>query len=244
MSARVICIVLAVAAAYGQERDGGQRPGFAQGGFMRFSPILAAVDADHDGTISAAELKAAPAALKTLDKNGDGQLTQEELRPAFARGGPGGMEGRGGGPGETQAPSADELVKTLMAFDKDGDGKLSKAELPERMQGLFDRADADKDGFLTAEELKKPASAPRAEQGGRRGEREGGEGGRRMQRMDPVTSALDTDQDGAISAQEMQGAAVALAKLDRNGDGQLTEDEVRPNFGGRGGPRPAQEQKQ
>lgn len=203
---------------------------------MRMSPILAAVDADHDGTISAAELKAAPAALKSLDKNGDGQLTQDELRPAFARG------GSGGGPGATQAPSADELVKTLMAFDKDGDGKLSKPELPERMQGLFDRADADKDGFLTAEELKKTAAAPRAEQAGRRGEREGGEGGRRMQRVDPVTAALDVDQDGVISAQEMQGATAALAKLDRNGDGQLTEDEVRPNFGGRGGQRPPQEQ--
>ncbi|MGC4053174.1 MAG: EF-hand domain-containing protein [Paludibaculum sp.] len=242
MTSRVLFVVIAVAAAgYGQEREGGQRPGFGQGGFMRMSPILAALDADHDGTISAAELKAAPAVLKGLDKNSDGQLTQEELRPAFGRGGP---EGRGGGPGETQAPSADELVKTLMAFDKDGDGKLSKAELPERMQGLFERSDADKDGYLTVEELKKTASAPRAEQGGRRGEREGGEGGRRMQRMDPVTAALDVDQDGVISAQEMQGAAAALAKLDRNGDGQLTEDEVRPNFGGRGGQRPPQEQKQ
>lgn len=211
---------------------------------MRMSPILAVVDADHDGSISAAELKAAPAVLKTLDKNGDGQLMQEELRPAFARGGPGGMEGRGGGRGDAQAPSADELVKTLMAFDKDRDGKLSKAELPERMQGLFERSDADKDGYLTAEELRKTAAAPRVEQGGRRGEREGGEGGRRMQRMDPVTAALDTDQDGVISAQEMQAAAAALAKLDRNGDGQLTEDEVRPNFGGRGGQRPPQEQKQ
>ncbi|MGJ5815806.1 EF-hand domain-containing protein [Paludibaculum fermentans] len=241
---RVVCIAMAVSAAVcGQEREGGSRPGFGQGGFMRMSPILAAVDADHDGTISAAELKAAPAALKALDKNGDGQLTQEELRPAFARGGPGGTEGRGG-PGETQAPSADELVKTLMAFDKDGDGKLSKAELPERMQGLFERADADKDGYLTAEELKKTAAAPRAEQAGRRGERAVGEGGRRMQRMDPASSALDADQDGTISAQEMKGATGALAKLDRNGDGQLTEDEVRPNFGGRGGQRPPREQQQ
>jgi Ca2+-binding EF-hand superfamily protein len=57
---------------------------------MRFDPILAALDANHDGTISAAEIANAPAALKALDKNGDGQLTEDEVRPAFGRGrGPG-----------------------------------------------------------------------------------------------------------------------------------------------------------
>ena len=44
-------------------------------------PIVAAMDTDHDGTISAEELANAPESLKKLDKNGDGQLTPEELRP-------------------------------------------------------------------------------------------------------------------------------------------------------------------
>jgi hypothetical protein len=41
-----------------------------------------------------------------------------------------------------------------MAFDKNGDGKLERAELPERMQGLLDRGDSDHSGFLTAEEIR------------------------------------------------------------------------------------------
>jgi hypothetical protein len=45
------------------------------------SPVIVALDANHDGVISAYEITNAPAALKTLDKNGDGQLTQDELRP-------------------------------------------------------------------------------------------------------------------------------------------------------------------
>jgi Ca2+-binding EF-hand superfamily protein len=58
-----------------------------------------------------------------------------------------------------QADYSNDLVKTLMAFDKDGDGKLSKSEVPERMQGMFDRADTNRDGMLTPEEIRKYAEA-------------------------------------------------------------------------------------
>jgi hypothetical protein len=64
--------------------------------------IVAALDANHDGVIDATEIANASAALKALDKNGDGQLTPEEFmgpRPPRA-GGPGnGPRGPGGGPG-------------------------------------------------------------------------------------------------------------------------------------------------
>jgi len=49
--------------------------------FMRLHPALAALDADHDGEISASEMQNAVAALKTLDKNGDGKLVPAELFP-------------------------------------------------------------------------------------------------------------------------------------------------------------------
>ncbi len=49
---------------------------------------------------------------------------------------------------------ADALVTRMMAFDKDGDGKLTKAEvIDDRLHRLFDRADADKDGTVTKAEL-------------------------------------------------------------------------------------------
>jgi hypothetical protein len=48
---------------------------------MRLNPVLAALDADHNGQISAAEIQNSPAALKTLDKNGDGRLVADELLP-------------------------------------------------------------------------------------------------------------------------------------------------------------------
>jgi hypothetical protein len=54
-------------------------------------------------------------------------------------------------------------------------------------------------------------------------------------RMFPVMTALDSDGNGEISSDEIKGAVAALKKLDKNKDGKLTEDELRPNFGGRGG---------
>ncbi len=38
-------------------------------------------------------------------------------------------------------------------FDADGDGKLSKDEVPPPMQERFDSLDADSDGFITPEEM-------------------------------------------------------------------------------------------
>jgi hypothetical protein len=59
-------------------------------------PILQALDANHDGVIDASEIANAPAALKTLDKNGDGQLTRDEFLPPRPKGPPGGGDEQGG----------------------------------------------------------------------------------------------------------------------------------------------------
>jgi hypothetical protein len=71
-------------------------------------PILAALDADGDGILSQAEIANASAALITLDKNKDGQLTRDEFMPQRpgGRGGQGGPEGPGGtgGPGGGPPP--------------------------------------------------------------------------------------------------------------------------------------------
>jgi len=71
-------------------------------------PLMAALDANHDGVIDADEIKNAPAALLTLDKNGDGKLTQDELRPpGHGPGGFGGPGGPGGGDRPPGPPPAD-----------------------------------------------------------------------------------------------------------------------------------------
>jgi uncharacterized membrane protein YebE (DUF533 family) len=84
-------------------------------------PLVAALDANHDGIIDATEIANAAAALRTLDKNNDGQLTMDEVRRAggFGLGGPGGP----GGPG--LGPRNPEIIKK---YDANGDGQLDQAE--------------------------------------------------------------------------------------------------------------------
>jgi Ca2+-binding EF-hand superfamily protein len=208
--------------------------------YIRISPILNAIDTNHDGVLSAAEIAASASELKKLDKNGDGKLTRDEagirMDQLPGRGGgrgrvPGEGRGPGGGRGEPETPapppSADDMTATLMMFDANHNGQLEKSEVPERFQGLFERGDTNKDGILTKDEIVALAQASRQMKLPQR-----------PNRFDVAMSALDTDGDGEISAAEIEAAPKSLLALDKNGDGQITNDEVAPapgrGPGGRG----------
>ncbi|HAR65603.1 MAG TPA: hypothetical protein DCR55_05250 [Lentisphaeria bacterium] len=115
----------------GKRKDKGKRGmhGPRGGG----SPMVAALDADKDGSVSAVEIANASAALLTLDRDGDGALSREELRP--------------------KPPSPEEMVERMMAKDADGDGVLKGDEIPGMMQDHLDKIDANGDGAIDAEEL-------------------------------------------------------------------------------------------
>ena len=83
----VSTVSLAAAILYAQE---GPPPGDRPDGPPRHGrhhppppPVMEVLDANHDGVIDAEEIANASKALLKLDKNGDGKLTFEEVRPPF-----------------------------------------------------------------------------------------------------------------------------------------------------------------
>lgn len=60
-------------------------------------------------------------------------------------------------PDARQAARTERAEQRLASYDKDGDGKLTKEELPERMQRRFDAMDTNKDGVIDADEQKAAA---------------------------------------------------------------------------------------
>lgn len=234
--------------SYSQEpRRGGQgRPGEGDGfrGEGRFmNPLVQVLDADRDGEISAEELAKATSALKALDRNNDGRLTAEELRPQGGRegdrgGGGGGFGGPPRAPGGPEGrPSVDieETIARYMALDANKDGKLSKDELPERMQGLLTRADADSDGVVSKSELEKMVAAQQVPTGGRGG-REGGPGGfgGPGRRGGPDGGFGGPGGVGPPNPEAFVGRAM---EFDADKDGKLSKEELAKmaeQFGGRG----------
>ncbi len=111
---------------------------------------LKAADTNADGHISRSEAAALPRIAERFDQidtNRDGQVSFEELRAFHA------------------AHRAARGAKVLKSIDTDGDGKISKAEALAAAAARFEKADANKDGFLTQEEMK---AAHQGHRGGHR----------------------------------------------------------------------------
>ncbi|TWU65279.1 EF hand [Crateriforma conspicua] len=227
-------------------------PDFGGPGGPPPNAIAEALDTDGDHVISGAEIQKAVDALKKLDRNGDGRLSNDEFDPMGPRsfGGPDGRGPGGGGPGGRGPDGRGDgggFVSRIMSFDENGDGKVSKDELPARMQMALDRYDANKDGVLDQDELDKAsAGAGPGNRGGRGpgpgGPGSGGPGGERGgERGGPpspdqfVREAMefDADGDGKLDAGELAKAAEQLMRRGPGGpDGRGG-----PGFGGEGGPR-------
>jgi hypothetical protein len=143
-----------------------QEPRAEENGHRPPPLILAIFDTDRDGVLSAREIRKASDALVALDRNGDRQLTRDELLPPPPEGGDGPRPQKP--PGQRPAPP------------EGGDGPMPP---------------------------KPPGHRP----------------------PPPVIAALDTDRDGALSAEELKAAPESLLQLDMNDDGELSPEELHPH---------------
>jgi Ca2+-binding EF-hand superfamily protein len=105
--------------------------------------MFQSMDANADGKISVSEHAAtAKTMFEKMDADHDGSVTETEMTAAHEK-----ITGQKSGVGEM---SAAEKIK---AIDTNGDGKLTAEEHQAGSKMMFEKMDADHDGFLTKAEM-------------------------------------------------------------------------------------------
>lgn len=152
---------------------------------------LTAIDANRDGSISAEERQSAvdtrrnqraSARFETLDKDGNGSVSRDEFTAAremrgdrAERGGRHGMraqgQGRDGRRGGQHAGRGGRGHGGEWGPNAEARGPMTIADAQTRLTTQFDRMDANRDGFIAAEERTAAREAMRGERQERRAER-------------------------------------------------------------------------
>ena len=121
--------------------------------------------------------------------------------------GPDGMGGRGEGRGAM-------MMEMFDTVDADKDGKITYAELEAHRKAEFAAADTNGDGALSADELSARALARFQE--------------KLAERTQNMLDNMDNDGNGSLSEDEMgEGPGMRnFARLDTDNDGAITKEEV------------------
>lgn len=167
-------------AAIAQERGGDMTRADAE---ARAAEHFERMDVTGDGVLDAQDREAhARERFNAADANGDGSLTFAETQAAHEarraerqerraerggeraqRGERGARMGRRGGHGGGE--------RMMRMADTDGDGSISRTEFITAAMARFDRADANNDGTVTAEERHAQRAERRGQMRGERGRR-------------------------------------------------------------------------
>ncbi len=106
-------------------------------------------DKDHDGALESNEVSPQRwARIQIADTNNDGKITEAELDQAVAAGKIAARVGRHHKHHKNNSPEA-----VIKRFDANGDGKISKSEVPANKVAWFEKVDSNKDGVVTKDEI-------------------------------------------------------------------------------------------
>lgn len=192
----------------GKPGDGGG-PGKGKGG-----EFFKKADKNSDGKLSSDEVPEQMwSRISKLDKDQDGGVSMEEMAAMRRDGGPGGKgEGRPGNP--------EEMMKRA---DKNGDGNISKDEVPEQAWARMGRLNKNGDDMISKEEF---AAARDGMKGKGKGEGPGGDAQRGG--PDAIFGKFDENEDGKLSSSEVPAEMWAkVSKADTDADGLVSKEEMK-----------------
>ena len=171
------------------------------------------LDQNGDGKVTQAELKAdVTSRFSAIDTNKDGKVTQDEVAQYFTA---------------KHAEMKAKFAERLKEADTNKDGKWSKDELSKMPEQHFAKLDSNGDGFVTQAEL----DAHRTEREARFEEKRGDfkEHGIKM------FSQFDANGDGVVDqAEALKMAETRFSKLDTNNDGAVERSEFKAGHHGWG----------
>jgi len=126
--------------------------------------LLPTLDRNNDGALDQTEIDMAVYNLRALDRDHDGSITTLEMtsRPTPAAGGARPPAAAAGGGAD---PRAQKAAPKNPFQDRDGDGKVTAADLGAAVGKQFPYMDLDGDGELNAEEQAAALKAFEAKQG-------------------------------------------------------------------------------
>ena len=132
-----LAAIIALTAAGGASALAAGNEGMQHGDHgARMEQRFAEMDADKDGKVTPAEMRAyRDARFATADANGDGKVTVEELDDAG------------------KAERLERHRKMVLWLDADGNGMLSPNEFDQRRGMMMSRMDSDGDGAISQEEM-------------------------------------------------------------------------------------------
>ena len=110
---------------------------------------FARMDSNSDGAVTANEVGPRWEHLQVADADHNGRVSAAELQQARASGALRGGHGRGRG-----MHGGHDGAGFVQRFDRNGNGSIEVSELPPRMAEHLGAADANRDGTLSADELR------------------------------------------------------------------------------------------
>lgn len=166
------------------------------GAFKTATEVLQRFDRNKDGLIVPKEWKTDRTEFNLRDKNNNGQLAADELESRI---------------NEKSLHPVSNLNPDVIIekFDKNGNGKLERSEIPGGSQGNFGRVDRDDDGEVSRDELGLIL------------------GYQAKNQMSAISSdfirRFDFNRDGRVHHSEFPGADSVFKRMDRNGDGSVSK---------------------